>query len=47
MQMNLFTKQKKFTDIETNFIVIKGDGGGREDTLEFGVNRYTLLHKIR
>ena len=44
-QVNLLTKQERFTDIENKLVVTSGEGlvGGRVDW-EFGINTYTLQY---
>ena len=43
-EMNLPTKQKQITDMETQLVVARGKGEGNGMDGEFGVGRCKLLH---
>ena len=44
IQMNLFTKQKSFTDLENEFMVTGGGSEREEINWEFGTDMYIVLY---
>ena len=42
--MNLFTKQKRFTDLKNTLMVTTGEESGGGIDYEFGTDLYTLLY---
>ena len=44
MQVNLFTKQNRFTDLENKLMATRGEGSGDGIVREFGIDMYTLLY---
>ena len=44
IQINLFTKRNRQTDIENKLMITKGKRRGRGINQEFRINRYTLLY---
>ena len=46
-QMNISTKNNRFTDIENIFVVAKGVGGRKGKDWEFGISRCKPLYRNR
>ena len=44
MSVFLFQKRNSLTDLESKFMIVKGEGWGEGIVREFGMDMYTLLY---